>query len=191
SFLHSYMVSMFNISELYTVMRTTVRQNTLLLIADSFFGGVGVGDGIFAEIYDGYSAAGAYAADSGNLLLEITAELGVSGLIVFLAFLLLIFIKLFTSADRREGAKARVLAGAPAAGIIAVIFCGMTGYIWSDTMMFLGFCMILGLGASISEMRSSPSDALIVSDGRVIGREAKIHGHVYGSGQDASIDIKL
>ncbi|MCD8315748.1 MAG: O-antigen ligase family protein [Firmicutes bacterium] len=187
----AYLFSMLDISELYTVSRTIVRQNTLALISENALGGIGVGDGIFASIYDGYSAAGAYASDSGNLLLEITSMLGISGLIVFIAAMLLFLIKTFTASERCDTANARMLAGAPAAGIVAMIFCGMTSYIWADSMMFLGFVMMLGFSASSSSKSGNDEAAGDPESDISARRDVRLRGYVYGSASDASIDVKL
>jgi len=166
-----------NMGDSSTSYRVYIWRAAINMIKDNFVSGIGIGEGAWYKIYPGYSYLGIEAAPhSHNLFLQITLELGVTGIALFLIFLFLLYQSGFTffsklsndriavpeslsfndthiSSDpnkniRRSKSDLRISAAAPLCGIFAVLVQGMTDYAWYNYRVYLMFWLICGLASA-------------------------------------------
>lgn len=86
-----------NMTDSSTSYRVYSWRASVEMITDNFLGGIGIGEGAWDRIYPMYAYQGVEASPhSHNLFLQIWLNLGVFGLIVFVAFIFLLFQSGFT-----------------------------------------------------------------------------------------------
>lgn len=172
-----------NTTDSSTMYRVNIWRGTVDMLKENFFSGIGIGESAWREIYPSYSLSAIEAAPhSHNIYLQITVELGIVGLIVFLAVMFMLsqssmsyFKKLSDSGelfsplkDDIEGnyvvsvgkikmrikntTAMRLEAAAPLCGIFAVLFQGMTDHIWYNYRVYLMFWLIVGLASAYARL---------------------------------------
>ena len=93
----SRITSIGNMADSSTSYRVYIWRATVAMIRDNFLTGIGIGEGAWDRIYPRYSYMGIEAAPhSHNLFLQIWLETGIVGILVFLAFLFLLYQAAFT-----------------------------------------------------------------------------------------------
>lgn len=93
-----------NMTDSSTSYRVYIWRATINMIEDNLLTGIGIGEGAWDRLYPLYSYLGVEAAPhSHNLYLQIWLELGIVGLLVFVAFLFLLYQSGFTLFARLSG----------------------------------------------------------------------------------------
>lgn len=138
-----------NMSDGSTVYRVNIWSAVWEMIKDHWRGGIGIGEESFTKIYRLYAFAGVESAPhSHNLYMQILVELGIVGLIAFIAVIFIWSQSAFTlHTTERRGEK--LYSNAVFCGIVAVLAQGMTDYIWYNYRVFLMFWLLIGLGTAI------------------------------------------
>lgn len=148
-------LSIGNLADSSTSYRVSIWRGVLNMLEDFSLSGIGIGNGPFSMVYPVYSLSGCETAQhSHNLYLQITAELGIMGLIIFLA-LLFIFLQSSLEFHGNEKRSEKLYSTAILCGILSVLAQGMTDYIWYNYRVFLMFWMLIGLGAAIRKTMTS------------------------------------
>ncbi len=163
-----------NLADTSTAYRVNIWRGAVRMIRDHLFPGIGVGEGPWKVVYPDYTLPGIeQAPHSHNLFMQITVEMGIVALFVFLAVLFLsyrcgfsFFSKLSYSKDvdpsdllspgpdtRRADVKTtlRLASAGPLCGIFGVMIQGLTDYSWYNYRVFLLFWLVLGLGVSFAK----------------------------------------
>ena len=121
------------------------------LITQCFAGGIGVGEAAFEKVFPLFSQTDISAnPTTKNLYTQITVSVGVSGLIVFAA-ILLIFLRHFCSfysAGHGDDRRMRLFSAAGFSGICAILVFGFTEYVLADYRVLLAFWLVIGLTSS-------------------------------------------
>ncbi len=139
-------LSIGNLGDTSTSYRVHIWEGTLNMLRDHFLGGIGVGTGVFGEIYPRYSLSGIESAPhSHNLYLQILVETGILGLILFLIVLFTFVRHNFTFFAKPLPTVPRLHNAALFCGILAVLAQGMTDYIWYNYRVYLVFWLMIGL----------------------------------------------
>ncbi|MBQ7337791.1 MAG: O-antigen ligase family protein [Clostridia bacterium] len=116
------------------------------MLRDYWFCGVGVGEAAFCEVYSRYALPGiASAMHSHNLYMQLLCELGVVGLLMFVAVVVLFVcyaLSYITGRGEREG-RMIVLGGL--CGILSLLLMGMTDHIFYNYRIFLLFWLLIGV----------------------------------------------
>ncbi len=118
------------------------------LLSDCFAGGIGLGEAAFRRIYPLYSLAAIEAAPhTHNLYTQIAVSVGVTGLIVFLALLLILLrhVASYAAHSRNDDPALRTTVMAGFSGTVGLLLMGMTDYVWYNSRIVLLFWMVLGL----------------------------------------------
>jgi len=140
------LTSIGNMSDGSTSYRVHIWDAVVKMLGDCFSGGIGIGEGAFAEVYPLYSFAGIEAAPhSHNLFFQITVEIGIIGLIVFIIAMLLLIKNSISFAAKTFDAREKLLTYAGMCGILSILAQGMTDYVWYNYRIFLMFWLIVGL----------------------------------------------
>lgn len=140
------LTSIGNMSDGSTSYRVHIWDAVVKMLGDCFSGGIGIGEGAFAEVYPLYSFAGIEAAPhSHNLFFQITVEIGIIGLLVFIIAMFLLVKNSVSFAARTFDVREKLLTYAGMCGILSVLAQGMTDYVWYNYRVFLMFWLIVGL----------------------------------------------
>jgi O-antigen ligase len=139
------------------------------MLGDHLFGGIGFGSSAFERVYPQYAHAGIESAEhSHNLFLQITVMMGVVGLAVFLAVLLLFAQK---NLEYYKNAKASGsysgVAVAAFCSVMCAIVMGMFDYIWYNNRIFFLFWAVIGISCAavrISDSLAERTENEIVFD---------------------------
>ena len=147
-------LSIGNIKDTSTSYRVNIWRAVIDMIKDHFSSGIGVGEGAFAVIYPEYSLAGIESAPhSHNLFLQIIVEIGIFGLLVFIAAVIMYMQSNFSLYNKIQFIKRykadRLLSAAGFCGIVSMLAQGMTDYIWYNYRVFFMFWLIFGLTMAI------------------------------------------
>lgn len=153
-----------NLRDSSTSYRVNIWKGVVSMLRDNVFGGIGVGEGAFSDVYMKYSLAGIESAPhSHNLFLQIIVELGIAALLVFIFAMImctrevLVFYRYSEDIPR----KTKLLSCSFICGIAAVMLQGMTDYIWYNYRVFCIFWLLIGIGtavARINERSKEPPD---------------------------------
>lgn len=130
--------------------RVNIWHSTLRMIKGNFFGGVGAGTEAFKAVYPRYSVQGAEGVPhSYNLYLQIAAELGVFGLLLFLCIMILWLRKNVTLFSNEYcPSDGKLISCSCVSGIAAALINGCVDYIWSNYRVFLMFWIVMALAVS-------------------------------------------
>ncbi|MBO4264544.1 MAG: O-antigen ligase family protein [Clostridia bacterium] len=141
-----------NITDTSTAYRVNIWKGTLSMIKEHFGAGVGLGIDSFQKIYPAYSLpAIENAPHAHNLYLELTAEMGILGLIALLVCIIL-FVKcaLSLTANEKTAPAHRNYAIAGVCGVAAILLQGATDYVWYNYRLFLMFWLIIGITSAVT-----------------------------------------
>lgn len=154
-------LSIGNLGDSSTSYRVNIWHGVIDMIGDHWKSGIGIGNPAFSKVYPAYALSAIETAPhSHNLYLQIIVELGVVGLVVFLALLFLNAqggFEFHMNENRRE----KLYSSALLCGIFSVLVQGMTDYIWYNYRVFLMFWLMIGLGAAIRKTMNSTAPANI------------------------------
>lgn len=143
--------SIVTVEDSSVLYRINIWKGCAALIRSCFFTGVGVGDAAFAECYGDFALSGIESAPHAhNLFLQITIELGIAGLIVFVMVLLMLVRSSFSHFRKRSFRHFSSISGlACLAALMALLVNGMTEYVWYDNRIYLLFWLVAGLVTAI------------------------------------------
>lgn len=147
-------MSIGNLADSSTAYRVNIWRGSLNMIRECFWGGIGTSREAFTIVYPRFTLAGIESAPhSHNLYLQIIIELGIFGLIVFLAviFFMTQYCFSFFAAEKMPGHDyegMRLICAAGLSGTAAILAQGMTDYIWYNYRIFLIFWLVIGLAVA-------------------------------------------
>lgn len=121
----------------------------LKMIREYLFGGIGVGESAFCEVYPAYANAGFENATSlYNVYLQILAALGIVGLIAFVIMIILFAQKSLCFMKYNEERTERLPALVCLCSAVSLLTMGAAYDVFSDVRIFLAFFMIMGVGCA-------------------------------------------
>ncbi len=145
-----------------TSYRVYIWKGVVSMLKDHFVTGIGIGNDSFKLVYPAYALSGIESAPhSHNLYLQITVELGIFGLILFLA-LLFVWVQSCFTLHVKEKRNTKFINAAIFCGLVAVLAQGMTDYIWYNYRVFLMFWLMLGLSAASRRILTSTAQENII-----------------------------
>ncbi len=151
-------LSIGNLGDSSTSYRVYIWRGVLRMLGDFWYSGIGIGTDSFRLVYPRYSLSGIETAPhSHNLFLQVTVELGVFGLIVFLAVLFLYAQSAF-SFHQKESRPTKLLSAGLFCGMLAVLAQGVTDYIWYNYRVFLMFWLLMGLTAAVRRVHEATAE---------------------------------
>lgn len=170
-------LSIGDVSDSSSYYRVYTWKGTIEAVKDYFWGGAGYGLSPYAEIYPQYAYAGIEAAEhSHSLFLQILFGMGIFGLIIFFAVIVLVAQKNFDFLKRSDNKKVITMVSAAFASFAAALIIGVFDYVWYNYRVFYMFWIVIALGCAYIRFGDSESRR-----SRVIE---------YSSAETASIEIK-
>lgn len=112
-----------------------------------FLPGIGIGGSAFSTVFSRFSTGTiATPNDVGNLYFQILLSLGLGGLLLFMA-LLVMMVRSISSFFHRCGVSGifQETALSLLCAMVALLFLGGWFYLWNDLRSFFLFCLVLGL----------------------------------------------
>lgn len=123
--------------------------------------GIGLGETAFRSVYPQYAEPGAAQATSaGSLYLDLTATLGVPGLITAIALLILFFRKCFTYLGRCRVRWDRTVLAAGMCTVLNYLALGSLRSIGSSPQLFFCVVVVVGLCSALSSVGLEEQDIL-------------------------------
>ena len=133
-----------NVADSSTYYRLYTWKGTLRMLSEHYLGGIGVGESAFAHVYPLYAYVGTeVTAHSHNLFLQITVELGVAGLVLFLIAAFMISQRGFGCIKLNSENKGVACAvSAAIAGLTGALVHGVVDHIWYNYRVFFMFWVV-------------------------------------------------
>ncbi|MBQ9085910.1 MAG: O-antigen ligase family protein [Clostridia bacterium] len=143
-------------------------KGALRLLRENFWGGIGYGNTAFREIYPQYAYAGIEAAEhSHNLFLQIMIGMGIGGLIVFLAVLLLGAQMNLEYIKNTKDLSTRLMVVSALCSFVAILIMGLFDFVWYNYRLFFLFWVVLAMacaGTRIGNAEQQRHSFVAVSD---------------------------
>lgn len=131
-----------------TSYRVYIWMGTLAMLKDYWLCGIGLGSDAFNMIYPHYSYAGIVAPHSHNLYLQLVAENGIMGLIVFLVLVFGYYRMVITKITTLKRGVPKAVVTALAAGVFGYLIQGLFDNVWYNYRVFFMFFAVLALTAA-------------------------------------------
>ena len=138
--------SVLNFEDLSTSFRFSIWEGSVRLVRDFWMTGVGQGSQAFSSVYSFYALAATPTLHAHNLYLQLAAELGVPGLLVFLGLMACYFREMADFHRRAAGPGARFLAAVFIAAPLGVLFQGLVDHVFFGFGFMFAFYSFLGIG---------------------------------------------
>ena len=140
----SRITSIGNMKDSSTAYRVSVWIASLRIAKDYWLGGIGLGSGAFERIYQNYALNGAgFALHSHNFYIQLVVEMGILGLVVFVAIIFMSFKQIASLKDNNSVNKNVALAIGGA--LIGYLFQGIAENLWYNYRMVLIFWIYLAI----------------------------------------------
>jgi putative inorganic carbon (HCO3(-)) transporter len=128
--------------------RLNVYNSVMQMIRDNWLFGIGPGNGTFKQVYGYYMVPGYFALGSYSVPLEITAEQGIVGLLVFLLLALVLALRTLRTMDGDSSLRNKWLVALLACGVLGSLLYGVFDTIWyrpSVNLVFWFFVAALSM----------------------------------------------
>ena len=135
-----------NLADSSNLYRVYLWKSVGRMISDFFGGGIGIGEGAFTSLYPMYTYAGMEASPhSHSIYLQIILELGVAGIVIFLAVMFLLSQGVFEYSKRSTDARSKLMSCAALCGVFSALIQGAADYIWYNYRVFFIFWIVAGI----------------------------------------------
>jgi len=139
-------LSIGNLAESSVSYRISVWYGMVELLKKTWWSGIGVGNAAFEAVYPSVALVGAGTIEHAHsIYLQLLAELGIPGLLVFLLILFLFVQNCFEYLLKVKNQEERGLVIAGIAAVAAMLVIGITEHIWYSYRIFLAFWTLLAL----------------------------------------------
>ena len=138
-------LSIGDVSDTSTSYRVYIWFGTIKMLKDYWFCGIGPGTEAFNMIYPHYAYASIVAPHSHNLYLQILAENGILGILVFLALLIVLFKDSISAITGAKKSYAKACCTALTAGLAGYLVQGAFDNVWYNNRIVMMFFMFLAL----------------------------------------------
>ncbi len=164
--LERFIMRILDLSGADTVARVRVRANSARIFLDNVIGGIGASDDVFSSLYASYDRFGELASNSQCLPLGIAVRYGVTGVLIFMLWIILLIIKAVTASKNSGSRESSAVAASSVIGMIALLISSFTMDVLSDQRLFILFFMF---AAFVSAYTSPKPRESCTSDDRVSG----------------------
>ena len=138
-------LSIGDVSDTSTSYRVYIWFGTIRMLKDYWFCGIGPGIDAFNMIYPHYAYASIVAPHSHNLYLQIIAENGILGILVFVSMVIVLLKDVISTVSGAKKGYAKAICTALAAGVMGYLVQGAFDNVWYNNRIVMMFFMFLGL----------------------------------------------
>ena len=149
-----------NLSDTSSSYRISVWIGSLKLALDYWASGIGLGLEPFKLIYPKYSLNAAYAHHSHNIYIQLLIEMGISGLLMFFAMVVVYYKTLLAGFFKTRDKFISTFMIAVASGMAGYLAQGMVENIWYNNRVLLTFWVMLALGMVAKGIISKDNEVL-------------------------------
>lgn len=152
-------LSIGDMSDSSTFYRVYTWRGSLRALADNLWGGIGYGNSAFSQVYPMYAYAGIEAAEhSHSLYIQILLGMGIVGLVVFAALVLLFAQKSFEYLGDAQSKESFETVAAALSAVAAALIMGLFDYVWYNNRIFFLFWAVLGIAAATVRVGKSKAE---------------------------------
>ena len=151
--------SILNFQDASTVFRFAIWEGTVRMLRDFWMIGVGQGSDAFRRVYSFYALAATPTWHTHNLYLQLAAEIGVLGLVVFMLLLACYFRAMANFFVRASCMRHRFLAAVFIAAPLGILLQGLFDHVFFNYSVLLSFYVFLGIGLACSKVIDTGLDA--------------------------------
>jgi len=144
--------SIANMADTSTTFRMNIWRGTLRMLGDFWPVGVGQGEHAFNRAYIFYSLGATFTPHSHNLFLQIFAETGIVGLLVFIGMLACFFRAHANFLRRVKEFRLRVMSAAMVAAVTGFLIQGVFDYAFYNYRVMLAFFLFLGISIAFTRI---------------------------------------
>lgn len=142
----SHFTDVLNLSDPAVYRQIYTWRGTLKMISNHLFGGIGYGTEAFCEVYPNYSIPGLELSESaGSLYLTIWSVMGLFGLLVFFAVMIVFAQHCFEYIGNASEPYSRTLVAAGFAGIMGTLIIGIGSDVWYHETVFMACVTVMAL----------------------------------------------
>ena len=138
-------LSIGNTADTSTDYRLKIWQGTIKMLQDFWYVGIGHGTDAFNSVYPFYSLNNIVAPHSHNLFLQLMVEMGIAGLLVFLAVIFSYYNFSIVTIKGQTNLSSKIFIAAGIAAVSGFLFQGLFDYVFYNYRVFLIFFMMLGI----------------------------------------------
>lgn len=151
SIIHRF-TSITNLSDSSTSYRMNIWLGTMNMLENFIFLGIGLGQESFTMFYTRYQMNEVFAPHAHNLFLQVASEMGIAGLVMLIAMLVMFFAVSHRSYKMVKGTRTAWFLLVMMAAMGGYLLEGMFDNVWYNYRVFLIFFMFMGLTATVSRM---------------------------------------
>ena len=138
------LTSIGNMKDSSTAYRVSVWVASFRIARDYWMSGIGIGTAAFEKIYPSYALNGAgFALHSHNFYIQWVVEMGIFGLLTFLAIILTAYKQI--ASVKEKSSLIRAVSLAMAGALLGFLFQGMAENLWYNFRMVLIFWIYMGI----------------------------------------------
>ena len=139
-----------NMADTSSSYRFVIWEGTLEMLKKYWFTGIGLGPEAFRLIYPGYALPRAITAPHSHMLfMEILIEMGILGVLTFLAFTICLVVRSRTAAKISQSSFLRNMCFAAAATMAGIGFIGLVEYVWFYPRDMFAFFITAGMSMAL------------------------------------------
>ncbi len=143
------LLSIGDLADSSTSYRVYIWQGTMDMLKDFWVTGIGVGTSAFNHVYPIYAFGAISAPHPHNLYLLLLSEMGILGLLVFVALMIVVLKKLFCTANKSNDRTISVFSSALFSALVGFLVQGIFDNVWYNYRVFLFFFIIIGLSGAV------------------------------------------
>lgn len=135
-----------NVADTSTSYRVSIWEGTIKMLKDFWPTGIGLGTKAFNMTYPLYSHSAINAPHSHNLYLQITTELGIVGLIIFILLIVMCYKNMFEVFARTNDKLLKLMSTAWISAMTGFLVQGLFDNTWYNYRIYLLFWILVALG---------------------------------------------
>ncbi len=152
------LLSIGDLADSSTSYRVYIWQGTMDMLKDFWVTGIGVGTSAFNHVYPIYAFGAISAPHPHNLYLLLLSEMGILGLLVFIALMIVVLKKLFVTANKSKDKTISVFSSALFSALVGFLVQGIFDNVWYNYRVFLFFFIIIGLSGAVCLISKKTED---------------------------------
>ena len=139
-----------DIADSSTSYRVSIWQGTIRMLRQHFFEGIGIGIEPFMIVYPEYALSGIEGAPhSHSLYLQVLAEYGLVGMLIF-ALAMFFFVQCCFTAIKKTGERyIKLFAAAGLCAVLGFLLNGATDFVWYNYRVYLMFWLVIAITVGI------------------------------------------
>jgi len=153
------LLSIVNFQDTSTAFRLSIWQGSLRILQDFWMIGLGQGIDAYNRVYPYYAFAAIVSPHSHNLFIQIFVEMGIVGLLVFIAVLACFFRTMVNFLRNATEFRLQVVAAAMIAAAIGFLFQGIFDHVFYNYRVMLTFYIFVGLGMAFARVHETDNHA--------------------------------